>query len=98
MSSLKGYVLNPVSHVLRLEDFGNQFQIPNGLPNRYAELVSVDDAGERRTCSRTPMRNHQQVLVLTEKHAAKPGCSVQKRVIVKQRRAILFSREHIDAA
>jgi len=58
-------------HIVRVEDFGNQLQIENGLANGNTELVRVHDASESRACLQTPVRDYQQILVLAEKHAAK---------------------------
>jgi len=66
-----GEKLDPVLHIVRVEDFGNQLQIANGLANGNTELVRVYDSRESRASLQTPMRDCQQILVLAEKHAAK---------------------------
>src|SRR5271157_1997351 len=66
-----GEILDPVLHIVRVEDFGNQLQIANGLANGNTELVRVHDARESRACLQAPMRDRQQILVLAEKNAAK---------------------------
>jgi hypothetical protein len=66
-------ILDPVLHIDRVEDIGNQLQIANGLANGNTELVSVDDAGESRACLQTPMRDFQQILVLSWLNSTRPS-------------------------
>jgi hypothetical protein len=47
-------ILDPVLHIVRIENLGNQLQIANGSANGNTELVSVHDASESRACLQTP--------------------------------------------
>jgi hypothetical protein len=66
-----GEILDPVLHIIRVENSGNQLQIADGLADGNTELVSVHHPSESRGCLQTPMRDCQQILVLAEKDAAK---------------------------
>jgi hypothetical protein len=91
-------VLHRVRPLLRIGGPGNQFQVPDELPNRAAELVAEDEAGERAALSLPILRERFEANVLGEDDAAKLVGLLQQIAVIAFGPAILNGGQYVHAA
>ena len=88
-------IFHPVGEIRRRAGLGEQLQVRDGPADGDAELVGVNDPGERLTTPLAPGRLGQQVFILAEQHATELGGAVQQGPVFQLRCVVDLSGQNI---
>lgn len=67
--ALHRQILNSVFHIFRVINLDDQFQIGYTLPDRYSELMSIDNSGKLHTRYLPLARVPEEVYIASEDNA-----------------------------
>lgn len=93
----EGQEFDPVREILRGTTLGEHLQIGHALPDGNRQWVGVNNPREVAPEALAQGGLGEQVLVLTEKHPAQLGGTIQQFRVRQARRTIHLRRHHIDA-
>ena len=90
-------MLDPVDHVLGLQDLAHQFQIKHRLSDRGRHLMAINESSKENAFGLPLGGYSQQILILSKEHAIEKCGPVQQRFIIQLPGPVFLDRQRIDA-
>jgi hypothetical protein len=89
-------MLDAISHIERLVNLGDQFEVIDTLADMDAELVSINHPGKRLAESLTSLRLCKQILIPREKNSAERCGVIQQGIVRKTLGVIGLGSQYLD--
>lgn len=95
--SAQWQVFDPIHEIFRFRAFRDQFEVLDAAANGDAELVRLNQPGERPAAALAQRRFREKVFVPAEHHAPQFARAVEQICVVEPGRAVRLGGENTNA-